>query len=184
MDLDGVIYKWAETARFLLNLHFGYKLGVSTHWDYIKNHVSPRHWKWLWGAGVEEHGLFRHGDCYPGSFEALDQIADAHSIVILTVRPPGATRDTLDWIAFHGIRAREIHLLQSGAKKSSIPCDIYVDDSLDNVVALTAAGKRALLWDRPWNRTERRGPWTRVRTWKEVFSRIRLTKPGLKSDSI
>jgi uncharacterized HAD superfamily protein len=155
MDVDGVLYRWSDTANFLLKRQFGYDLVESTSWNYIKESVAPEHWKWLWADGVLKHGLFRHGNCYPGSFEAMGALkAMGHEIVILTSRPDDAIQDTLDWVAYHRIPTSEVHILGPGKKKSTVTpaCDICLDDNADNVRDLETTGAVSLLWDRPWNR--------------------------------
>lgn len=152
LDFDGVCYKWSATARLLIRYHWGVDVGESLTWDHIQNHAPHHAWEWLWTDGVEKHGLFRHGNCYPDTFEALDDLAaSGWDLVVVTSRPANALVDTLGWLSYHQIPAREVHILGAGVKKSSIPCDLYVDDAPKNVLDTAEAGHRSLLWTRPWN---------------------------------
>ena len=155
IDLDGIVYKWGETARFLLNHRFGLKLGESTHWDYLKENITEEQWDWLWDDGIINHGLFRSGHIYTGSLEALDKLSKIGNIIIITSRPEIARADTLHWLAFHRIPASHIVMLHNGEPKSSVRphCDMYVDDNVENCIDLYAHTKgEVLMWDRPWNR--------------------------------
>lgn len=168
IDLDGVCYRWSETAKFLLNTTFGYKLGESTYWGYIQANVKPEHWKWLWADAITKHGLFRHGNCYPGTFMALQALHEmGHDLVIITSRPKLARADTLDWLAYHRIPASEVHILGEDAPKNNVACDYYVDDGPQNAEPLVRAGRAVFLWDRPWNQGCQYG--IRISTWPELI---------------
>lgn len=172
IDLDGCVYRWSDTARFLLNWNFGLALGESTSWDYLQQNTTPDQWRWLWREGVEQHGLFRHGNCYPGAFEALTDLARDHELVFITARPPNARADTLDWLAYHRLPAREVHIIGASERKSEATrrCDWYVDDRPENVVDLDRTGARTFLFDRPWNQG---APHRRVTTWAQLVKEVR-----------
>ena len=168
IDIDGVLYKWEPAARFLLRHYRDYQLEPSQSWDYIKDHIDRGTWDWLWTVGIQK-GLFRHGNCYMGAFEALKHINKTHDITLITSRPREAVEDTLAWVAYHKIPAREVHILGEGQKKSAVPCDWYLDDNVANAVDLSSTGKPVVLWDRPWNKgvlipvgVERIDTWTRL----------------------
>jgi uncharacterized HAD superfamily protein len=172
IDLDGVVYRWCDTVNFLLEHYRGVRgLGEWTSWDYLEDTVKlPKEDKdWLWTEGVSL-GMFRHGNCYRGSFAALDRLAITHDVVILTARPRAAITDTLAWLAFHRVAASEVHVLD-GQPKSSVPCDWYVDDSAANARELHLAGKEVLLWDRPWNQDDYVHGVVRVYSWENVLER-------------
>lgn len=163
VDLDGVVYQWSETARFLLNWKFGVEVGESTHWDYIKECVTPEQWNWLWADdpdGGVGRGLFRHGHCYKGSFEALKEIDRIGDIVTITHRPKSALDDTLSWLSFNKVATSAVHLLYRSENKSEVrpTCQLYVDDKVANCVDLADNTSGVVcLWDRPWNRSEQWG---------------------------
>lgn len=168
IDIDGVLYRWENTARFLLKWRFGYQLGESTSWTYLKDHVSKSAWDWLWKEGVEKHGLFRHGNCYPGSFEALRLLSQQFEIVLITSRQ-NAAADTLAWVGYHRIPATEVHLVSSKSK-TGVLCNWYLDDHGKNIEELENAGRLAFLWDRPWNQDCQAG--IRISSWSELFGNL------------
>lgn len=157
VDLDGVLYQWDATARWLLNWKFGVEIGESKHWDYILECVSEQQWKWLWQADEEGgigRGLFRYGHCFKGSFEALRELDQLGDIAIITHRPKTAIVDTMDWLSFCKVPASEVHLIYRREPKSSIKpdCDIYVDDKASNCIDLAEnTDGLVCLWSRPWN---------------------------------
>ena len=177
LDLDGVLYKFNNTAAWLLNTHRGYSLPKEPlSWHGQEELVSRRDWNWLFKQGIRDHGLFRHGHMYLGAVQGVADLAAIGDVIVITKRPKRAERDTVDWINFHRLPVSEIHVIGEAAK-SSIPCDVYIDDSpkvmLDININTLATG---LLWDRPWNRDETLAGWTdtyRVRSWQEVCERTR-----------
>ncbi len=179
-DLDGVVSRWTERANELLNEEFGYDIGEWETYNHGKDQIKPEHWTWLWNEGVE-FGLFRDLAIYPGADKAIRRIGGDARLVIITKCPPRAMADRLVWLAFRGWQIEEAHLINDKSLKSTVPCDIYLDDSPDVITdLLTNTDARVLLWDRPWNRGEEaieqmndsgREP-RRVETWAEVHHAI------------
>lgn len=162
LDIDGVMYQWDKTARYMLREVLPdspYKkdgpLGKeSAHWDYIKEHVEPEHWRWLWKEGVEL-GLFRYGHLYPGTIVALRQLATIGELILITHRPKQALNDTLAWLGYLDLPVAEFHFLNHEQSKSSVQpqCDVYLDDKIENCEDLARNTKAQVvaLMDRPWN---------------------------------
>lgn len=170
-DIDGVLYDWSGTAKFLLEHHFGYALETSNEWYYLKKAISKEHWKWIWTEAVTKHGLYRHGNSYKGSFEALNRIAKKHELILVTLRPEQAKIDTYDWIAYHQIPAQEVYVLGPKAdKEASVDADILIDDHPGNCESFTKKGKPALLWDRSWNQEAKN--LKRVYSWDQVHNEL------------
>lgn len=150
IDLDGVVYNWESTARRLLSQHTGVTLPMSTHYDSLKDAVTPEDWAWLWRHPDQ---LFFDGDDYDGAVKTLQKLHRAgHDLIIITQRPRSARLATLSWISDRWIPAKEVHVLEFGQLKSSVLCDWYVDDDPNVCEELELAGKRVFVMDRPWNR--------------------------------
>lgn len=157
-DVDGVLYDFEGTARFMLEERTGVQLEVSTAWNSVPEQMAARglgeHWQWLWqeGGGIEA-GLFRHGHVLRGSLAAVRRIAKVAEVLAITSRPKRAAADTLAWLGFHGFPFGEVHILDGTPKSSILPwADLYVDDREENCREL-ARGTLGdvLLWKQPWN---------------------------------
>lgn len=183
LDIDGVLYNWDKTARYMLRTYKSYPedgpLAVeSQSWDYIQRNVSKEDWNWLWNTGVKQ-GLFRYGHLYKGTIEGVRRLAELGDVVVITHRPRAAVQDTLDWLSFLRLPFTETHLLTSGERKSLIKCDLYVDDKPENFSDyFYNTDGVPLLWDRGWNRhvaiPEGRGGL--VRSWEEVVEHARKVR--------
>lgn len=163
LDLDGTVYQWERTARYLLRRwYLEQGLGVpeelsipSTHYDYISTVVCPEAFQWLWSEGVER-GLFRYGHIYTGASEAVHALAELGELHVITKRPPNAVNDTLDWLTFQRWPiSNVITLTERGDKKSDVKplCDVYIDDALEVLedLHMNTSGAYVIAVDRPWN---------------------------------
>lgn len=161
LDIDGVIYQWDKTARYMLREvlpNSPYKDSPvlkqdSSSWHYIQHHVSKEHWDWLWEDGVRL-GLFRYGHLYPGSIQAIRELATIGEVSLITHRPKRAVDDTLAWLGYLKLPLSGVHLLTNQEDKSTVrpQFDVYLDDKVKNVNDLyrnTSAS--VFLMKRPWS---------------------------------
>lgn len=188
-DLDGVLYRWSDTARYLLKEYRNEEPGESLDYDWIKNHISPESWQWLWNEGVREHGLFRYGSLYKGAREFLNRIQEYCNIVVITSRPPDAVRDTLDWLTFQKIPTTEIHVVNPGQKKTGIlpHCDVYFDDAQANADdVLVNTNSVFIMPERPWNATYTSIDFTRFHkaySWEHTESLLKTLHQQINRES-
>jgi hypothetical protein len=182
IDIDGVMYKWDKTARYMLrdvlpgSPYREVLQQESSSWDWIKEQVSPEHWRWLWTEGVRL-GLFRYGHLYPGTIQAMRLLVkQGHEVVLITHRPQSAVPDTFAWLSWLNLPLAGLHLLTNAEPKSLVhpQCDVYLDDKPDNIEDLhLRTGARAVcLMRRPWNTMYTPdAPFTHiVKTWGEFHS--------------
>lgn len=117
-------------------------------------------------ASVQAGLLFRRGEAYPDGLAAVRAIYQSgHQVVILTARNlPGAEapchQATVQWLRETGVPFDELVITH---RKEQVDFDVLIDDHPGNVEQVTAAGKRAVLLDRPWNRLEGHPGHERVR---------------------
>lgn len=174
VDLDGVVYEWEKTARYMLREYRGLRhptYGLhkaSDSWDYIPRQVSPEDWYWLWHEGVDR-GLFRYGHVTKGAILGLQALLGAgHDLLVVTHRPKAAVQDTLAWLAYLNIPWSEVHILSNGEPKSSVFAEVLIDDKPENVIEWRDSDRRALLFHRPWNASEEIEGVRRVYDWAEA----------------
>lgn len=181
LDIDGVLYRWSDTARYLLKTYCDVDPGESETWNWIKDHISREAWTWLWSQAITEHGLFRYGSIYTGSREFLQRIEPYCDNVIITSRPALAVRDTMDWLSYQKVPTTEVHIINNAPKSSIQPqCDVYIDDALHNIQDLIEnTTAHTIMPDKPWNqgsiyvtlgmKTDLIGrTFTRTSSWEEI----------------
>lgn len=192
LDLDGVVYQWERTARYMLRRYYAERPGYgfipgalrspSKHWDWIQDNVDDEAWNWLWTEGVRK-GLFREGHIYTGAGEAIHEMSEFANIVVVTKRPAQAINDTLEWLAFRRWQISGFHFLTEDADvKSSVQpeFEVYIDDSLAVMEDLNKNTSGTLIMpDRPWNRDEDDkhgllGKVWRAFDWNDVIDKTRL----------
>jgi uncharacterized HAD superfamily protein len=192
LDIDGVLYSWEKTARYMLREvlpnspytkdgPLGHK---STHWNYIQENVSPQDWKWLWNEGVRL-GLFRHGHLFPGTIKCVRRLADMGDVVVITHRPKQAVEDTLAWLTYQRLPLAGVHILSGQEPKSSVKplCNVYIDDKPENCDDLAMrTGASVFIMDREWNQGFARPGVRRVRDLGELVLEIEQRSPINRND--
>jgi uncharacterized HAD superfamily protein len=172
LDLDGVLYRWTDTARYLLQEHWAVDPGESQYFDWIKDNVPAHAWEWLWREGITEHGLFRYGSLYKGSREFLSRMTQYCDNVIITSRPASAALDTMDWLSYQRIPTSEVHIIGARQKKSTVEpkCDIYIDDATHNALDILENTEAPIIVpDRPYNQDLPSNPRViRTKSWQQV----------------
>lgn len=172
IDLDGCLYGWEPYTRELIARRTGIVLPESSHYNSLRDAVTPEVWAWLWDTQVEE--MFSMGAAHGEGISAVRLLAETHDIVVITKRPRQAAVATLQFLADQRIPAIEVHILDHEARKSSVPCDWYVDDAASVVEELAEAGKTVYLFDRPWNQGCEAG--IRVKSWYNLLVQVGVVK--------
>ena len=183
VDLDGVLYEWEKTARYMLRHYKAYSrsgpMGTpSTAWDYIKGHASDADWKWLWNEAIDL-GLFRYGHVVTGAQSAIRDMRSAgNTVLVVTHRPSAAVPDTIAWLDMFqkekaGIVFDGIHILTNGERKSTVAADLLIDDKTDNLVDWVGHGRRGILFDREWNQGAKPAGTERAYGWSDA---VRIVK--------
>jgi hypothetical protein len=162
-DLDGVGYVFGMSVRNYLAT-IGIEVEPPTdkfckHWNFFE------FWKMHEDAfakhcddGVDAGIIFGpgYGLTRPNFFESMQRVkALGHTNVIVTHRfqgkPGNAERNTEAWLAPYRHLVDEVYYSKD---KTVGNCDVFVEDSRPNYDALTAAGVKAYLINRPWNGVE------------------------------
>lgn len=164
VDVDGVLYCWDRTARYMLRqkmIREGRAVPIeltrpSTGWHMIQNTVREEDWEWLWSEGVEQ-GLFRHGDVMSGAIFGVQALHEFADLMIITSRPEQGVHDTMAWLNLHlsHVPLSGINILSHGQPKSAVrpTPDLLIDDGLHNMEDWTRnTNSRFILFNQPWNK--------------------------------
>lgn len=186
-DLDGVGHVFGDTVHNWL-IHTGrghlWKSGPTEepYWDFFKD------WGWTGKQFVEEcnaaadAGILFDGPIREGYAEGIAAIAAmGHEIIIHTDRPFGSSPEvsekiTVQWLEKHGIEYDELWF---GPDKTASGCDTFIEDKIENYDALVAAGTKAFLLNRPWNKVAGGDARNRIDSYDEYVEAIAtITKQG------
>jgi len=156
LDCDGVMYDFYQVLKDYLVEHRGLDpAGLplpATSWGHHE----------AWGLNLQEFltacnesvdagVMFRHGEPYEGTVEAVNRLKDAgHRIHVITNRSFGSLshHNTSDWLREHGI---PFDSLIFAAKKGIVRPDIMLDDYEKNFFEMWDVDVETWLLDQPWN---------------------------------
>jgi uncharacterized HAD superfamily protein len=126
-----------------------------------------------------------HAECMPvpGAIEAMEALGKKHQLVIVTSKPANLEVMTHAWVekhfpkTFQGIYFTNAFVTpeHKQVKKSELCHDlgieIFIDDSIGNVIDVATACEQVFLFDRPWNQDKVALPAnvTRAYSWKEII---------------
>ena len=156
IDLDGVVADFNSGWVERYNRDFDADLSVDqiVEWD-APTHLTHfsgmgQFWEWARTCG-EGRSLFRPLRPYADALDSLRRLRRrGHKIVILTTKPDFAVHDTYAWLSEHEVPTTEVHILDD---KTTVECDIYLDDADHNLEAISASRPDATTcrFVRPWN---------------------------------
>jgi FMN phosphatase YigB (HAD superfamily) len=157
-DLDGVLYPHEVLDHWLLARGYAKVDGASGRYSTaLRWGMSQEQFFTEMTDAMRAGLLFRRGQPYPDGADAIRAVhAAGHDVVIVTARNlPGAETEayapTLQWLRENDLPFAELHVTH---RKTDVPFDLIIDDHPGNVAAARAAGRRAVLLDRAWNRDE------------------------------
>ena len=153
IDVDGVVADFNVGWMERYNSQFGTELHHSqvVAWDGLHQlthfETMDAFWKWAQAGGAT---IFRALPVFDDALETMKELARDHRIVIISSKFDWAIPDTLAWMAEHRLPAREIHFVWD---KTTVPCDVYLEDAPANIEALVRAHPDRLVCRmvRPWN---------------------------------
>jgi hypothetical protein len=159
VDLDGVCYDFVPALRGYIHGRTGRPLDTmppALTWNFHSEQwgLSTEEFLMFFADGINDGRIFRHGEAYPGTAEALRGLSDeGHRVHIVTARRiPGAEAaaeaNTVAWLADHQIPYESLTFSDD---KDAVPTNIFIEDRDDNYDVLERAGHFPWLMSRPWN---------------------------------
>lgn len=184
VDIDGTLYPWTQAV----NAALGYVHGVEgltehTHWDYLKDVITPEQWAWCWSKEAAE-AVFGQDKEFEGCVPAVNAlIQDGHDVHFVTHRNPQLTSGiTAKWIAdrFEGYSG--LHVLSNKVAKTSLGTwDVFIDDKPDTIEDFLAnTDALVLIPDRPWNKEVKGG--LRFTDWAAAYHALYPPEPVRPAD--
>jgi uncharacterized HAD superfamily protein len=175
LDLDGVVCDWHRSVLTLFNER-GYNFDPSfesPYWDWIKDNVRKEDWDWLWNEGVKVS--YEKASPYPGAVSFVHKLRKKGNIVVLTARPEGCWRVTIDWwYRFMYFSPTGFNFFYSGLEKELVKVDYFIEDNYNyaNNYAEAYPHANVILFERAWNENGPDSNVIRADTYNEVLKLI------------
>lgn len=155
-DSDGVLYRFTEAYHSWMNLQ-GMSLDVDVEaqtWDWFTQWQTVEDFLRCMDESVDAGHLFWQGKLYEPQIpqNIADLKAAGHENHLVTHRFSGKVKcsqaATKHFYASEGIEFDSITFTKD---KTTVKCDVFLEDNLANYDALEAAGVKSYLINRPYN---------------------------------
>lgn len=119
---------------------------------------------------------------YPGVGEFIRSLMDdGHEVHFITARPESALKATATWLHKNNIPYTSLNVIGlvncKGELGKELSLDIYVDDHVDNLVAMAENVKVVnFIVDRPWNTYYNAENVIRIKTLQELGGHLDVTR--------
>jgi 5'(3')-deoxyribonucleotidase len=158
VDVDGVLADHVSAVLSQLRAkhdEFMKEKSEMTHWDEPLPELATS-LKPAIETAESEPTFIRNMPPVEGAIEGTTELADrGHELVIVTARPESILPVTHEWLENNGIpHRREKSLSTRGEMKTTADAEILIDDFPGHVRDFAAAGKDAVLFVQPWNKSE------------------------------
>lgn len=172
LDIDGVCCDIHGTfdTRMVMK---GHKKVPMTRWTWFEDYPDGQN---EWSYFLSNPTLYRHAATVRGTIPGLKVLEHRGvDLVFVTYRNPAAAKATVDWLTELGVKdPRVVHT----SDKGSVDWDIHFDDHLETVLALREVGRRAYVFDQPWNQ---HGRLPRVMGWSGLLATVDQLSAGWHS---
>lgn len=158
IDLDGVVCDFATAANEYMAGTLGVPPIAIDRYDWWRGYgathnqgVVEQAWESLWNEAVPK-GFFLGVGPVPGAIDALNDLREKnYTLVFCTARPVASASDTQAWLDGYGFGGHALFITGSAKAKRYMGVDLLLDDRGDTVQRHLKAGKKAALFQQPWN---------------------------------
>lgn len=163
VDVDGVL---VDHIPALLKVHNAGKTDKLTRNDITDYHMLDHAVEVVYAD--PERVLYMPAVDRSAGAVLYELILRGHRVDIATSRPSRLWAVTVLWLMENHIPYYSVHST-SGVSKASLAGDVLIDDNPYEITACVNTGRRAIVYDQPWNRGLDFPNLFRVRDWEEIY---------------
>ena len=191
LDLDDVLMDFNAGLCVFHNARYGTSL--------VREDITSYHLEKIWGCSQEE-AIRRVSEFYcsfehyatqpvPGAVEIVKELQDKEKVVIITSRPESVSAQTYTWLKKHfPFLTGNVHFTAHFFHKETIVtkrevCQklgvgVFVDDAHFHAEDVATIVEQVLLFDTPWNRSQKLvlPNIRRVHSWNEIHALLTKEK--------
>jgi uncharacterized HAD superfamily protein len=186
IDLDDTVLNFCDPFLAFHNVRRGL--------SYTRGHIKRFHIEEIWGCTRDEAIQMVHDFCHSdehrnavpvaGAVEAIADLAERHTLHIITAKPSLLKNETLAWIGkyfpehfkdIHFTRdtiSQELHHRKKSLIAQELGVELFIEDSLENALSIAAVDIPVLLLNEPWNQADLPPLVTRVHSWEEIVQKV------------
>lgn len=180
IDIDGVIADADPVFRSYMSRLFNKPMPKeavrSFYYEKVFN-LTDEQINHFWDVFTKENGWMTL-PVIEGAKESIDILSSKNNIYIITARPAIIKDKTVKWLKLHQIKysklifATEFENKYNIVSKNNLLLDYHIEDRLDYAIDFANNKVKVLLFDYPWNQTEKDLPENimRVYRWSDVLN--------------
>ena len=185
IDLDGVVYNFAEAIRLACSSAVGRDLAPTTTWDMHEEWGIPLSlWKRIFRDGVRDGSIWWNGDPIEGAVEGLWELSEQEYYIRVVSNRLNhgfdfatAVEATAHWLDRHKIPYRSLCIL-GNESKSTYVAETLVDDGVHNIGDwISNSRKVPIIFTQPWNQGLEPLYGHRADNWEDVVRIIKSEVP-------
>ena len=176
-DIDGVLADFHRDFLVFLKKELGSEYvacsakaaKLNNHEGFTRAEFNKYNHKFISVGGYARMSLTRQH--YEKALFAL--IRDGHEICYITSRLPETRKDTIEWLANHGLPIGKIVFTETKSDAAKLfKVSVVIEDRVENIKSLTKNGFPCVLVSRPYNVGVKIGGVPRVTTSKLLYKSI------------
>lgn len=178
-DVDGIAADFMAEALVIINgiTHQNLTYDELHHWE-VLDYIDDLEHRKIAEIELNKAGLCERLTMYENSIQAIKELNNITNLYFITApmtKNVGWLNERVAWLVKHfEIEVRQIGFLKD---KFIVHGDFLLDDSETNLINWIEdpvnKNSKALLWNRPWNKSVDDSRLTRVFSWQEVLDLIK-----------
>ncbi|MDA8236047.1 MAG: hypothetical protein M0Z31_14885 [Clostridia bacterium] len=182
IDIDGVLADVLTTWLEHLNRHF--------EQNKVKEDIIHYQFEKVFGVSWEEmdrffrnnqENLLTNLSPVEKAQETMEELIKEHNVFLIAARPEEYRSITEKWLTEHSIPYHELIMTDFSDKSDyclNRGVEVFVEDSLENALAIHACGIPVLLFDAPYNRDPLPKGIFRQHNWREIARTVQELNQG------